>query len=248
MKDSSEIKNDCGKKDLLMAYLYNEASSGERHQFEQHLLACDSCHHELQAFGAVREDLKSWQIPFVPPIEVVTPRQAVDVWREFFRLIPGWFKIVSGLTATAAAAVVLLALSSTRISLGNGGFDAHFGIRETVVAAPAQTALLIPAPTPQSADFISRSEAEKMIQLAVAEAQTKANQQTQAQLANLSARLAAEHQLQLKNATMKLDQKHQKNMKALMAEGNRQTLTEWLFASSDGGAENQEQKENEKNQ
>ncbi|MBL8206856.1 MAG: zf-HC2 domain-containing protein [Blastocatellia bacterium] len=236
------VDNNCGKKDLLVTYLYDEASQTERTEFEQHLIGCGSCHNELQAFKGLREELGSWQMPFVPHIEVVTPRTAMDALRELVRLVPGWFKVTSGLAAAAAATLVIFALTGTRVSFGNGGFDAQFGVKEiTQVAgekAPPQTA------KPLVTNSISRAEAEQMIQAAV----TQAQQQTQLQLANLETKLNAAHQAQLQTATQRLRQEHQRRLQIELAKfdnGARQSLSEWLLTATETG---QEVMGNEKNQ
>jgi Putative zinc-finger len=241
----SEANNHCGKKELLVTYLYDEASPSERAEFERHLTGCVSCHNELQAFRGVREDLSAWQMPFVPPIEIVTPRTAMDALREFFRLVPGWFKVTSGFATAAAAALILFALTGTRVSLGNSGFDAKFGVKEiTQINNPTTTTEPI---KPVAANSLSRTEAEQMIQAAVAQAQAQAERQTQLQLANLETKLSAAHQVQLQNATQRLRQEHQRRLQTELAKfdnGARQTLSEWLLTATDS---NQEASGNEKN-
>ncbi len=239
------LENNCGKKELLVTYLYNEVSQPERAEFEQHLVSCGSCHNEWQAFTAVREDLGAWQMPFVPHIEVVTSRTAVDALRDFFRLVPGWFKLTSGVAATAAAALLIFALTGTRVSFGTGGFEAKFGVTE-IMPVTSGTATTQSGPM-VAANSLSRAEAEQMIQAAVAQAQAQAQQQTQWQLANLETRLSAAHQVQLQNATQRLRQEHQRRLQIEMAKfdnGARQTLTEWLLTATESG---QEASGNEKN-
>lgn len=241
----TEINNSCGKKELLVTYLYDEASQPERAEFERHLTNCASCHNELQAFTGVREDMSAWQMPFVPHIEVVTPRNATDALRDFFRLVPGWFKVTSGLATAAAAALIVFALTGTRVSFGNGGFEAKFGVKENtqVATTPAPTQ----AATSVAVNSLSRAEAEQMIQAAVAKAQAQAQQQTQSQLVNLETKLSAAHQVQLQNATQRLRLEHQRRLQTEMAKfdnGARQTITEWLLTTTDSG---QEASGNEKN-
>ena len=237
---------DCGKKELLLSYLYDEANQHERTDFAAHLTACSSCDRELQAFQGVRQELSTWQIPFVPHIEVITPRSAVDALREFFRLLPGWFKVTSGLAAAAAAALVVFAISGTQIKFGQEGFTAQVGVKEIVQTQIVKEPTTSVTPS-LTANTISRAEAEKMIQVAVAQAQAQTQAQARTQFATLEAKLNSAHQARLTSATMRLQQQHQKNLNAVLAEGRRGTLTEWLFASAETGTENQEQKGNENN-
>ncbi len=238
-----EVENNCGKKELLVTYLYNETSQPEQAEFERHLTSCASCHNEWQAFQGVREELSTWQMPFVPHIEVVTPRTAMDALREFVRLVPGWLKLTSGLATAAAAALIVFALTGTRISVDKGGIDAKFGVKEItqVTSGTATTA------TPITVNSLSRAEAEQMIQAAVAQAQAQAQQQTQVQLASLETKLNAAHQTQLQTATARMRQEQQRKLQVEMAKfdnGTRQTLTEWLLTATEAS---QEATSNEKN-
>ena len=238
-----EFENNCGNKDLLVTYLYNEASPPERAEFERHLVICGACHNELQAFQGLREELSTWQMPFVPHIEVVTSRTAVDALREFFRLVPGWLKLSSGFATAAAAALVIFALTGTRISVGKSGFDAKFGGKEiTQVTGGTATSA-----TPINVNPLSRAEAEQMIQAAVAQVQAQAQQQTQLQLASLETKLNVAHQAQLQTATARIRQEQQRKLQIEMAKfdnGPRQTVTEWLLTATDAS---QEATNNEKN-
>lgn len=242
----SQVDNHCGKKELLVAYLYKEASAAERAEFERHQAACAGCRDELQAFQGVRQQLNTWEMPFVPHIEVVTPRTAMDALRDFFRLVPGWLKITSGLATAAAAALVVLALTGTHISFGNGGVDAKFGVREVTQVASEKPATNNVAPI----NSISRAEAEQMIQTAVAQAQAQAQTQTRLQLASLAAKLNGAHQTELQNATLRLRKDQQKLFAVELAKldsNQKQSLTEWLLTATDA-AENQGGVSNEKNQ
>ena len=237
-----ETESHCGKKELLVTYLYDEATPVERAEFERHLTNCAVCSNELQAFRGVRAEMSTWQMPFVPHIEVVTPRNAMDAWRDFFRLVPGWFKITSGLATAAAAALVVFALSGTRINVGSNGLAAQFGVKEIT-----QQVATAPTDAPKPVNAITREDAEKMIQAAVAQAQVQAQQQTQLQLANLETKLNAAHQVQLQDATLRLRQEHRRRLQTELAKfdnGTRQSLTEWLLTTTDNG---QEASGNEKN-
>lgn len=242
---NTQVDNNCGKKELLVTYLYKESSPPERAEFERHLVSCGSCHNELQSFQGVREELGSWQMPFVPHIEIITPRTALDAMRDFIRLVPGWLKLSSGFATAAAAALVVFALTGTRISFSNGGFDAKFGVKEimqvTNGATTTEPAKLV------AVNSLSRAETEQMIQAAVAQAQAQAQLQTQAQLASLEIKLNTAHQAQLQTATARMRQEQQRKLQIEMAKfdnGARQTLTEWLLTATEAG---QEATNNEKN-
>ena len=234
----SQVENHCGKKDLLVAYLYAEASSAESKEFERHQAVCAECRTELQAFQGVRQELGTWEMPFVPHIEVVTPRTAMDALRDFFRLVPGWFKITAGLASAAATALVVFAFTGTHISIGQSGVEASFGITKT--AKVSKTQLTADTPKSIAVNSLSRAEAEQMIQAAVAQVQTQAQAQTRLQLTSLEAKLKATHQAELQNATLRLRKDQQKQLVtqiAKLGDNQRQTLTEWLFETSSASNE-----------
>lgn len=231
----SQRENHCGKKELLVAYLYHEANAAERTEFERHQATCASCHDELQAFTGVRGELQAWEMPFIPAIEVVTPRTAMDALRDFFRLVPGWLKLTSGLATATAAALVILALTGTRISVGQGGVDAQFGLSATTQATTANPAALPAVPLP--ANLLSRAEAEKMMQAAVTQARAEAQTQTRQQLLQLEAKLTAAQQAKLQSATLQLRKDHQKQLLTELARLDNRTMTEWLLTATDTSAE-----------
>jgi hypothetical protein len=232
----------CGHQEQLVAYLYDEAGAGERAEFERHLRECAACRDELQAFKGVRRELRAWEVPFTPPIEVTVPRGVREVLQELFSALPGWFKISTGLAATAAAALVIFALAGTRLSIGSGGVSAEFGRETAWQTTPPPT----PTKQPEGASAeqsLSRAEVEAMIAEAVARAEAQADQKTQAQLASLEARLSAAHRAELVAAISRLRGEHQKNLNALIAERQRPTINEWLFAANEhqeaAGADNE---------
>lgn len=251
MNDLFAPKNDCGKKELLVAYLYDEASKNERTELEQHLPACSACRAELQSFKGVRNDLSAWQIPVVPHVSFVPPRSAVAVLRELFQLVPGWLKLTSGLATAAAAALVAFALTGLSVSYGNNGFSASFGKQNNQLQAKESELPVTTTPAKNiDVNTLSRQEVEQMIQVAVAQTKAEAQQLTQSQLANLESKLLATNQMNLQNAAKQFRKEYQQKMQAELAKyenGNRQTLTEWLFAASDAGNVEKEVKANDEN-
>lgn len=221
--------NNCGKKELLMAFLYNEVSHAERKDFENHQSQCADCRFELQSFKHTRAEMSSWQLPFTPNIQVTIPRTAMDALREFMRLVPTWFKVGSGLASATAAALLFLAIANlgSKSSIPNQKAT----VSPTVVNEKAEAA--------QVQNVFTREEAEKMIQAAVAKSQLQAQQETRLQLANLETKLSSAHQSDLKNATLKLKKQQQKTLDALVAETQKQTVAEWLFASTDTGGDDE---------
>ncbi|MBO0798802.1 MAG: zf-HC2 domain-containing protein [Blastocatellia bacterium] len=98
---------DCGRKEELIAYLYDEAGAEERSSFERHLAECLSCRDELNAFERVRDDLGEWEIDGAPRTEIAWPKGRLDRLRELIAFFPGWARGA----ALTAASLSLLAFS-----------------------------------------------------------------------------------------------------------------------------------------
>jgi hypothetical protein len=221
----STEQNNCGKKDLLMAILYNEANATERKDFESHQLQCADCRLELQTFKHTRAEISSWQIPFTPAINVTIPRTAMDALREFFTLVPTWFKIGSGLATVTAAALLFFAIAKMNPAPA-------IQQAENKQSQPVEKIVV-------SQNSFTREEAEKMIQSAVAKAQQQSQLETKMQLATLESKLNVAHQSDMKNATLQLKKQQQKSLNALVADSQKQTVAEWLFASTDTGVDDE---------
>ncbi len=221
--------NNCGKKDLLIAFLYNEASAVERRDFEAHQLQCADCRLELNSFKHTRAEMNTWQLPFTPSINVTIPRTAMDALREFISLVPAWFKIGSGLATASVAALVFFAA----MNIGSRPINSVQQAQDSSVVKVEQ----FNAVQPQN--IFTREEAEKMIQTAVTKAELQSQQETRLQLANLESKLSSAHQSDLKNATLRLKKQQQKTLDALVAETQKQTVAEWLFASTDTGGDDE---------
>lgn len=127
----------CQSKDLLVTYLYDEATPDERRVVEAHLAECEDCRAEVGALGGVRESLAAWDAP-----TLVTHFRMVS---EKSRPEPSWRRawMTGGL---AAAAVLVLAaaagIANLEISYGERGFSARTGWSRaaTPSVAPAAAA------------------------------------------------------------------------------------------------------------
>lgn len=107
--------------ELLVTYLYGEASRDECARFEAHRDACAACRQELAAFEQVRETLQQWQLEDLPQVRVVVepPRpSALQLLKELFVVMPLWAK---GFGAVATALLLFTALG-LEVSVGGDGF------------------------------------------------------------------------------------------------------------------------------
>ncbi len=162
-------QNECDRKEDLIAFLYDEATTNERASFERHLNECDDCNAELKAFGRVRDNLSAWQVGFAPRTELVLPRSRMEVLRELIGLFPIWAR---GLAMTgAAAAIVLFALSAFA---ANGN-------------------------KPSNQIVLSEQQVEAIVYKAVAEERARIEQQYKTEFASLKDQIAADHQAQLQS-------------------------------------------------
>lgn len=107
--------------ELLVSYLYDEASDEERQKVEAHLHECQSCKEELEAFNRVRGMLQQWQVDDLPVVrvETTTRRSFFEVLRELFTLMPVWAKACGAV----AALMLVLAVLGTEVSIGKQGFS-----------------------------------------------------------------------------------------------------------------------------
>ena len=60
MKETFE-RNDCGRAEQLIGYLYGEAGAAERADFERHLHDCSACRDEMAAFTHVRTSVADFR-------------------------------------------------------------------------------------------------------------------------------------------------------------------------------------------
>jgi anti-sigma factor RsiW len=163
--------NNCGRKEELVSYLYDEISAAERATFARHLHDCDSCRSELDAFGRVRDDLSAWQVGYAPRTEISLQKSRTDVWRDFVNLFPLWAR---GAALTAAAVGLLLfALSFAGINLsGKAG------------AGALQASM-------------TTDQIKHLVNEAVAQERAQMEREYRAQVTSIEQRLSAEQEAQL---------------------------------------------------
>jgi anti-sigma factor RsiW len=222
---SEKNKNDCGHKEDLVTYLYDEASATGRASFERHLDDCDACRNELTAFGRVRLGLGAWQLGPLARPEIALRRSRLDLLRELIGLFPVW---VRGLTFVGAGALMLLFLLSiagTRISLKDGDFTISFGrAGNETPAAPA----------------VSSEEIGRMVQNVLAEEREKMEELYSARLASFKGQLDADHQAKLQ-AAMSEHQAHLRAARAAfqqeMRRFNRQNTSIRAFFARDDSSD-----------
>ena len=106
----------CERASDLIAFLYDEATESERHDFELHLKGCTGCREEVAAFGVVRESITAWRdealsgFVSTPLPTVATKKSALAALRQFFDLSPLWLKGATAFAVLAFCALAALAI------------------------------------------------------------------------------------------------------------------------------------------
>ena len=115
MKDTLN-NSTCDRQDDLISFLYGEADAND---FKQHLQVCQSCQHEFDSLGEVRESIALWKTEAfsAPRVEIapapVRRRSAVAALREFFALSPLWMKGAVSFAALVFCAMAILLVNRT---------------------------------------------------------------------------------------------------------------------------------------
>jgi hypothetical protein len=166
---------DCGRKEDLVTYLYDEANAEERASFARHLADCRSCHSELNSFVRVRDDMRAWEVGFTPRTEIILqksgPKSVMDSLREFLNLFPAWAR-GSALTA-ASLALLLFALSFAGAGIGPNGRSGDLD------------------------SAMNPEQIESLVKEAVARERERMQQDFRAQMADYRDQLKTEHESQL---------------------------------------------------
>ena len=131
----------CDMHEALVSHLYNEATPEESSLVLAHINECKTCAEELSAFERVRGMLQKWQVDELPEIEIVTrqhasgKRSALALLRELLTVTPIWGKALGGL----AAAMLVLAVMGTSVSIGRGGVSFRVSMFGGTPPAPTST-------------------------------------------------------------------------------------------------------------
>lgn len=180
---------DCGMHEVLMAYLYDEATAEETRVVERHLAGCALCKQELSAFEQVRSTLQQWQVDDLPVVRVLARseqprRSALELLRELFGIAPLWAKGIAG----AAAALLLFAVLGTEVSVGRDGFSMRADLlrkSHAVATAPVDA----PPPASEPALEPARDEIRAIVNQMMSESERERREDMRAQMVRLEAEL-----------------------------------------------------------
>jgi anti-sigma factor RsiW len=134
----------CEDKELLVAYLYDEAEPADRERVDAHLAECASCREEVEGLRGVRTTLADWA-PSTRALgfRLVQTDAAQEPRRRAWWPLPAW--------AQAAAAVLVVGvaagLANLDITVGSDGVTLRTGWQRLPPGAqPAQTTMASSGP------------------------------------------------------------------------------------------------------
>lgn len=145
----------CERSSDLMAFLYNELSSGETPDFASHLRECSRCRQEAASFGSVRESIVAWRdevlTGFVPSTPTPARKSAVAAFKQFFDLSPLWLKSAAAFALLTICVLIALVFITSK--------------KEPVVAVKTDA-------------IYTQQDVDRLVKEAVAEQQKNALQKT----------------------------------------------------------------------
>ena len=234
MESKVRSEERCHNQELLITYLYDEATSSERRSFEMHLDECASCRKELNALSSVRTTLGAWNLNFetaAPAMQIAIKRNSIETLRELIEALrswPAWLRLTGAGALATCGLLLAFSLAGTQIDLTRGMVS--FGVREVhLQSAPPQS---IQQGAGRESLQLTKPEVEKIIAERIAAATASDRQKQEelsARVAGLSAQLANVTQSRVRVAAelaaLRAEQR------ALAARGQA-TLGEWLFAAN----------------
>jgi hypothetical protein len=179
----------CSNHEDLVTYLYGEATPEQARRVEAHLVECSRCDDELAGFRRVRSALGEWELNDMPIVRVALPperRSSLAILKELFGVAPFWAKALSAV----AAAMLVLAVMGTDISVGRNGF--HFGTR--LLGSGAKVDNPAPGVTPRpDVESPTIDQIKAFVNQQILESERAQKQQMGAELERLEAALKNTH-------------------------------------------------------
>jgi hypothetical protein len=218
----TEAKNNCGMKELLVSYLYGEASPDEVGTVQKHLSECGVCAGELESFERVRGMLQQWQFDELPVVRVAVeppPRSFLTVLKELFKVAPLWAKAGGALATTA----LVFAVMGTDIRVGNGGVSFHADLlrRDSQQRSTSEADL-----------ERLRAEVRTVVNQTIDATPTQANDELKARLVSLESQLQTMQTTELAKLASRI-QEQQTKIRTLERDFDRREgldLTDILFS------------------
>lgn len=235
--EMSETNKTCQMQEVMMAYLYKEATNDEARRFEAHLAECAACRQELTGFDRVREQLQQWQVSDLPVVRVVAEphparRSFLAVLKELFGVMPLWVKAAS----VAAVALIVMAVTGTSIRINRDGFSLSARMIGTSSPSEPPAAITNPAPPPQYASNEQieqlRANLAALVSQKIADSERQQKEELRAQLVSLQSDLQAMRSTELAKIVARVQQ-HQSRLQTIERDLDRREgsdLTDILFS------------------
>ncbi|HMG35422.1 MAG TPA: zf-HC2 domain-containing protein [Blastocatellia bacterium] len=216
---------ECGMHEALMSYLYGEATKDEAARVEKHLNACASCKAELEGFERVRDMLQQWQVDDLPIVRVSVDgpqRSFFSVVKELFAVAPLWAKV----TAVAALALLVLAVTGTEVRVGSGGVS----LRADLLRRQRPALQTVSVSDTANLEQV-RAEVKGLVNTLIAESEKQEKEELQRQLQALEAQLTTARSTELARLASRI-QEHQVKIQTIERDIDRREgadLTDILF-------------------
>ncbi|MBI4464065.1 MAG: zf-HC2 domain-containing protein [Acidobacteria bacterium] len=152
---------------VLLDYLLEEISTGERGKIQEHLGSCDSCTAELERLRQTVALLVRGEPKEEIPRQIRLVAEPVGRWAGFWR---SGSQVAFAGSALACLAIAVLALFHTTISYQQGKLDIAFGVRPA--SQSLQPALAASQPA-SAAPGLDREEVLRLISQAVADSESR---------------------------------------------------------------------------
>lgn len=116
---------DNNRDEALVAYLYDDITSGERETFERHLAACAVCRNELEALRGVRGDLARWSPPALTSVIAGARSGATSATRvhTWWWNVPAWAQVAAAILCLGVGA----GLANLHITYDTAGLSVSTG-------------------------------------------------------------------------------------------------------------------------
>ncbi|HKA19735.1 MAG TPA: zf-HC2 domain-containing protein [Blastocatellia bacterium] len=229
---NEDKRTNCDMHEILVSYLYNEATAEESKLVEQHLNECAACKEELHSFERVRGMLQQWEIDDLPVVRVVAERPGsvrsmLPVLKELISVTPIWAKALGAV----AMGLIVLAIIGTDINVGSGGFSFRADLLRRGRTLQATS---VPSVASSSGSDIEqvRAEVKGLVNQLIAESERRQHDEIKAQLVSLESQLQTMRSADLTKLATRIQEQHAR-LKTIEQDIDRREgldLTDILFS------------------
>ncbi|MBL7136001.1 MAG: zf-HC2 domain-containing protein [Candidatus Marinimicrobia bacterium] len=111
---------------IMIDYIYDETSPGNRTELENHLKGCESCQEKFSVLKATSNMLRKWE-DVEPKVNLTFVNESKNFFAGFIeKLRP--VKILYGLGIAFASLLIILSIANTSISYKDGDFGLQMSL------------------------------------------------------------------------------------------------------------------------